>query len=239
MTKTYTLTGMTCMSCVAKVKENLLAVSEIKEVQVSKEDSSVILNMTENIALNTLQTALGGSTSKYNISNIAPVLPIEPSVSWLTTYKPILIIFGFITGISIITATVNAEFSYMKFMNNFMAGFFLTFSFFKLLDVKSFANSYAMYDIVASKIKAYGFAYPFIELALGIAFLIQFNPLITNVVTLTVMTIGIIGVLKSVSKKQKIQCACLGSVFNLPMSTVTIIEDALMIAMSAAMLVLM
>jgi hypothetical protein len=50
------------------------------------------------------------------------------------------------------------------------------------------------------------------------------------------MSISIIGVLQSVLNKKKIQCACLGAVFNLPMSTVTIIEDALMIAMSGLML---
>ena len=118
----------------------------------------------------------------------------------------------------------------------FMAGFFLTFSFFKMLDLKGFAESYSMYDIVAKKVKAYGFMYAFIELGLGIAYATNFQPLVTNVVTLIVMTVSIIGVLQSVLNKRKIQCACLGAVFNLPMSTVTIIEDALMIAMSAIML---
>jgi hypothetical protein len=50
------------------------------------------------------------------------------------------------------------------------------------------------------------------------------------------MGVSIIGVLQSVWNKRKIQCACLGAVFNLPMSTVTVIEDALMIAMSGIML---
>lgn len=53
------------------------------------------------------------------------------------------------------------------------------------------------------------------------------------------MTVSIIGVLQSVLNKRKIQCACLGAVFKLPMSTVTIIEDALMITMSVAMLLIM
>jgi hypothetical protein len=70
---------------------------------------------------------------------------------------------------------------------------------------------------------------------LGIAFLVNFNPLITNSITFIVMSISIIGVLQSVLNKKKIQCACLGAVFNLPMSTVTIIEDALMIVMSGLM----
>jgi hypothetical protein len=51
-----------------------------------------------------------------------------------------------------------------------------------------------------------------------------------------VMSISIIGVLLSVLSKRIIRCACLGSVFNLPMSTITIVEDALMIVMSATMI---
>jgi hypothetical protein len=70
---------------------------------------------------------------------------------------------------------------------------------------------------------------------LGLAYLVNFNPLVTNVLTFTVMSISIVGVLQSVLNKRKIQCACLGDVFKLPMSTVTIIEDALMIAMSGYM----
>ena len=89
-----------------------------------------------------------------------------------------------------------------------------------------------MYDVIAKRIPAWGYIYAFTELALGIAYLINFNPLVTNAVTFIVMSVSIIGVLQSVLNKKKIQCACLGAVFNLPMSTVTIIEDALMIVMS-------
>ena len=112
----------------------------------------------------------------------------------------------------------------------------LVFSFFKMLNLKGFAESYVMYDVVAKRLPAWAYIYAFTELALGIAFLINFNPLVTNSLIFIVMSISIIGVLQSVLNKKKIQCACLGAVFNLPMSTVTIIEDALMIAMSAWML---
>ena len=53
------------------------------------------------------------------------------------------------------------------------------------------------------------------------------------------MTVSIIGELQSVLNKRKIKCAYLEEVFNLPMSTITIIEDALMIVMSAVMLITM
>jgi hypothetical protein len=93
-----------------------------------------------------------------------------------------------------------------------------------------------MYDIVAKQWPGWGYIYPFVELLLGIAFLTGFQPMVTNTVTLIVMGVSIIGVLQSVLHKRKIKCACLGDVFNLPMSTITIIEDALMIGMSAFML---
>jgi len=94
-----------------------------------------------------------------------------------------------------------------------------------------------MYDIIARKWNAWGYIYAFTELALGIAFLTGYNPVITNTVTLMIMSISLIGVLQSVLNKRKIRCACLGAVFNLPMSTITILEDALMITMSGIMLI--
>ena len=52
-----------------------------------------------------------------------------------------------------------------------------------------------------------------------------------------VMSLSIIGVLQSVLNKKQIRCACLGDIFNLPMSTITIIEDGLMIVMGIIMLI--
>ena len=108
-----------------------------------------------------------------------------------------------------------------------------------MLDLNGFADSYAMYDIVAKKIRQWGYIYAFVELALGLAYATNFQPVIVNYITLAVMSVSIIGVLQSVLNKRKIKCACLGAVFNLPMSTVTIIEDALMISMSIAMIIYM
>jgi len=236
MTHTYKLTGMTCGSCEAKVKSSLIMLPNVTEVEVSKDNQSATITMDKHIALSTFQNALD---KKYSITAMEHNETAEQAKSWLATYKPILLIFAYITTIAIIAATHQNQFHWMQAMNIFMAGFFLTFSFFKMLDLKGFAESYSMYDIVAKKVIAWGYVYAFIELGLGIAYATNFQPLVTNIVTLVVMTISIIGVLQSVLNKRKIQCACLGAVFNLPMSTVTIIEDALMIAMSGIMLITM
>jgi hypothetical protein len=163
----------------------------------------------------------------------------EGSIPWWITYKPILLIFGYILGITLLIETYHDGFNWSNWMNNFMAGFFLVFSFFKMLNLKGFAESYFSYDVIARRWMGWGYVYAFIELALGLAFLFHFEPLLTNAVTLIVMSVSIIGVLQSVLNKRKIKCACLGAVFNLPMSTVTIVEDALMIVMSGIMLISM
>ncbi len=207
----------------------------VTRVEVSKEAQSATISMEKHIPLGSFQKVLA---EKYQISAIEHNETTELARSWLATYKPILLLFGYISTLAFIAGLQHSTFHAMQAMNVFMAGFFLSFSFFKLLDLKGFADSYAMYDILARKFRGWGFLYPFAELLLGLAYATGFQPLLTNSITLLIMTISIIGVLKSVLNKQKIRCACLGAVFNLPMSTVTIIEDALMIMMSAVMIYL-
>jgi len=226
---------MTCTGCESKVKSSLLALPNMISAEVSKEQSSATLTMEKHIALADLQDALGGSKAKYQLSALAHNEIAEEAKSFFSTYKPVLLLFAYISLISFSLSGQN----WMLFMRIFMAGFFLSFSFFKLINLKGFAESYSMYDLVAKQFKPWGYMYAFIELGLGIAFAVNFNPLVTNWVTLVVMSVSIIGVLQSVLQKKKIQCACLGAVFNLPMSTLTIMEDLMMIAMSAAMLMLM
>ena len=153
-----------------------------------------------------------------------------------TTYKPLLLIFLFIAATTAIVSIDNGKIDVMLWMQYFMAGFFIVFSFFKFLNLTGFAESYAMYDILAKRVKAYGLVYPFIELILGVAYLTGFEPTITYIATICIMGFSSIGVIQSVLDKKKIRCACLGAVFNLPMSMVTIIENLIMVLMALIML---
>jgi hypothetical protein len=160
--------------------------------------------------------------------------------SWLATYSPLLLILAYILGASLLVQIGMdgmAGVTTADTMRYFMAGFFLVFSFFKLLDIGAFANAYSAYDLLASRWHGWGMLYPFVELALGMAYLAHFNPLLTHWVTIIVMGFSAIGVIRTVASKTQIQCACLGTVFKLPMSTVTIVEDVGMVAMAAVMLV--
>lgn len=162
---------------------------------------------------------------------------IEEDTTKFKALMPLVIIFIYLMGFVTLSEIHRGEFNFMLSMNNFMGGFFLIFSFFKFLNLRGFADAYSIYDIIAKKWHGYGFLYPFIELFLGISYLYGLFPKTTNIITLLVMLISSIGVIQSVLKKNKIQCACLGTVFNLPMTTVTIIEDLLMVTMAAIMLI--
>lgn len=234
MVHTYHITGMTCANCEATVKSALQSIENVTNVTVSREDHTATITMEKHIALATFQKAL---PEKYRITAPHHDEKTEQAKGWLETYKPILLIFFYITLVTLLIQWKTPNFDGMQWMRHFMSGFFLVFSFFKLLNLKGFAESYVMYDVLAKRFPGWAYIYAFTELGLGIAFLLNFNPLLTNSVTFVVMSISIVGVLQSVLNKRKIQCACLGAVFNLPMSTVTIIEDALMIAMSGYMLI--
>ena len=238
MTHNYNISGMTCGSCVAKVKSELLKIGDITEVNVQLTAPQATINMQKHIAVETLQGAIK-KAGNFTISQIAEHKDHQAketsSSSWFATYKPIFILFAYIMGISLLVEASRGFLSWEEWMQNFMAAFFLSFSFFKILNLKAFADSYSSYDIIAKQWKGWGYIYAFTELALGIAFLLRWNPLLTNGLAFVVMSVSIIGVLQSVLNKKKIRCACLGAVFNLPMSTITIIEDALMIAMSGIM----
>jgi hypothetical protein len=157
----------------------------------------------------------------------------EAERGFFETYRPILLVFGYILGATLLVEFAAGGFDWMRWMRHFMAGFFLVFSFFKMLDVPAFAASYSSYDIVARRWLGWGYAYPFVELALSVLFLLNFQPVLTNWLTLAVMGISTVGVAQSLLKKRRFQCACLGAVFNLPMSHITLFEDLLMVGMAA------
>ena len=241
MSATYQLSGLHCGACVAKVTKALQPLASA--IEVSLHPQQVVLEGSRS-TIAELQAALN-LAGKYEISALVsePALT-EPTLtepSWLATYYPLLLIVAFILGGSILVqlgmqSKGQSIWSVSETMRYFMAGFFLVFSFFKLLDLKAFASAYQSYDLLAARWPTWGLIYPFAELALGVAYLTNWMPTLTNSATLIIMGFSAIGVVRAVVLKSKIQCACLGTVFKLPMSTVTIVEDLGMVLMAAVML---
>lgn len=241
MTHTYSLQGLTCDNCVAKVKAALEGVNGITNADVRLQPMQATVAMSTHVATPVLAKAVAAAgnftLSEHAMHAPAHVAPNDPVVA-TGSYKPIYLIFGYVAGTATLVQLAAGGFDPMAWMGHFMAGFFLVFSFFKMLDVRGFAAGYATYDVIARRIPAYGVVYPFIELSLGIAYLLWPQSPATNAITFVVMGVSTIGVVQQVLKKSQFQCACLGTIFKLPLSKVTLVEDLLMVAMSGAMLLL-
>ncbi len=235
-------TNLRCEACVNSIRPVLDAAAGIKSwrADVSVPDKLLTLEG-EDILRERVAELL--AQAGYRVLD---ELPTEPPATPThheppeekTSYFPLALIVAYILGVVALVEVTAGEFDATRAMMNFMAGFFLVFSFFKLLNVSAFADSYQMYDLIAARSRPYALAYPFIELALGVAYLLRIEPTATNAVTLVIMLIGTAGVLRTILARRKVKCACLGAVFNLPMSYVTLAEDGLMALMAAGMLVM-
>lgn len=158
--------------------------------------------------------------------------PSNPA-SGFKAYYPLLLILLYITGVTLLNQLHAPQMQWQSWMHQWMAGFFLVFSAFKFLDLRGFVEGYATYDLLAQRFSVYGWLYPFLELALGILYLTQWFPHFTNYFTILLMGFSSLGVINSLRKKQKLHCACLGTLLNVPLSTVTLLEDLIMIILAA------
>ncbi len=237
----YAVDGMHCQSCVAKVGDALRSVPGVTTAEVSLEKKRAAVVSDSPVDQAVLRSAVA-KAGDYTLKPVAPEPTTDsPEVIDSTPKEslyPLFLIVGYILGAVLLIAYATDGWRVEPIMRHFMAGFFLVFSFFKLLDLRGFVSAFRMYDIPARAFEPWAWAYPFVELALGVAYLMNFAPVVTNIVTLVIMLVGAAGVLRSLLRKQQIRCACLGTALNLPMTKVTLVEDLTMAAMAAAMLVM-
>ncbi len=239
MQHTYSLSGMHCASCVQKIQSALANVPGVQLAQVTLDPPQAVVTMERHIPVERLDAAVR-QAGNYQLSepeSAAAAMP-APAESSQTTYFPLFLLLAYLIGLVVIRQLLAPTWNWTEAMADFMGGFFLVFSFFKLLDLRAFAAAYSSYDVIAKRWLTYGYIYPFLELGLGAAYFARLNPFVTNIATLALMLVSLIGVIQTLAAKRKIRCACLGTVFNLPMSTITLIEDGGMAAMAAAMLMI-
>ncbi|WP_343768882.1 heavy metal translocating P-type ATPase [Gangjinia marincola] len=243
MINTYHIQGMTCNGCRTDVEQRLNAVEGVTKAQVVLETEEATITMDSHIATEKLQQALPKKytitqkqevTPKSEIPSSSPVLAQEEK-SKLSQLAPLLLILFYIASASILMH--REEWGLTEIMLDFMGLFYIVFSFFKLLDLKGFPDSFRMYDPLAKRVPVYAKIYPFIESALGLMFLFRFELLIALIATILILGITTIGVTKTLLDKKSIQCACLGTALKLPMTEATFIENAIMIVMAGIMLV--
>lgn len=132
----------------------------------------------------------------------------------------------------------NGSVGLSEFLRYFMGVFFVVFASFKLAGYQMFKEMFAGYDVIAKRSKQYAAAYPFVELALGIAYLANMLPYTRDIITFAVMAVSSIGVFQEIRRRSGIHCACLGNVIKLSLSTVSLVENVGMGVMALVMLIL-
>lgn len=215
------VTGMTCGSCVAKIEHALDGSSGVEHVHVDLKQGTVMVSGGAALSRDALESAI--RSAGFGVEG-------GPAVQ-ASSFTPLLV------AVSLIGLGSLASGGADGFMAKFMGGFFLVFGGLKLLDLGGFAAAYAKYDLLAARLPAYGWMYPVVEVVLGLAYLATPEWMGLHAITFVLMTFSALGVIRALRRGEQLTCACMGTAFNLPMTTVTIVEDLGMAAMAGAMLV--
>ena len=230
------ISGMTCEGCRSSVKNKLSTLDGVDKVQVDLTKGQAVIYSKNPVSLLLIKETL---PSKYSLIkeeniNLDTHGDITIKASKIKQLKPLFIILVYIFIASILLNYKNWNSS--NAMLDFMGLFYIIFSFFKILDIKGFSMSFRMYDPLAKQAPIYGYIYPFIEVILGMMFLIRFEVNTALILTVIVLGITTIGVTQTLISKRSIKCACLGTTLNLPMTEATFIENALMIIMAFSLI---
>lgn len=170
----------------------------------------------------------------HKTTNSVKELHVVPQ-STLRKLVPLLSMFVAIALLTVGTMAIKQDYSSMTGMMYMMAYFFLVFGVFKLTNLQGFADAYTTYDLLAQKSKTYALSYPFIEIGLGVLYFFSLGGIYRDLFTFILMSIGTIGVWKALQNKDEIPCACLGTVFSVPMTKVTLFENLFMALMALYM----
>ena len=232
----YKIDGMTCNGCVSSVAEQLTLIKGVSHVEVDLAKEEARISMAEHIPLQILKSSI---SDEYSISEKSEgettnlIETVEVTSKW-RQLQPLFLIFFYLFAAAFLLNFRNWDSNEAMF--DFMGLFFIVFSFFKLLDLKGFPDSFRMYDPLAKVLPVYSWIYPFIEVVLGLMFLMRIQLSTALIATLVILGITTIGVAKTLLDKKSIRCACLGTALKLPMTEATFIENTIMLVMAGTLL---
>ncbi|MBC7498091.1 hypothetical protein H7170_00445 [Candidatus Gracilibacteria bacterium] len=159
------------------------------------------------------------------------------TVEKLSSLLPLYLLLMAILVLSIVLTSIFPSNTFMMYL---MGTWFLSFGIFKLIDIRSFAKSFAQYDIIARAWHGYGYIFPFVEIGIGLIYILNTGMIFMteiNLITLVVSLLGIISAYQIITTGKVVVCACMGTYWKLPMTKVTLIENLAMFLMVLYMLI--
>lgn len=144
------------------------------------------------------------------------------------SYQPVIVVFGTALLLALVTRT--GLMGFMGFSLSLLACL-------KLMDLRSFVDGFRQYDLLAARFAAYGWAYPVMELGVGLAFLAGVFMLPMAAIAVFIGVLGAVSITKAVYIDQlDLDCACVGGNYDVPLGFVSFTENAVMAGMGAAIL---
>ncbi|MFN3926719.1 MAG: glutaredoxin family protein [Pseudanabaenaceae cyanobacterium] len=106
----------------------------------------------------------------------------------------------------------------------------------KLMDINSFVESFAKYDLITQRWRVYGRLYPFLELAIALGLLSGLGSVAVGWSSLLMGSIGSGSVIQAVWIDQKsLTCACVGGNTKAPLGVISLTENLAMAIMGLVM----
>lgn len=233
MTQQFYIKGMHCDGCQGKLTRVLLAMPGVASARIDLDSGKTVVETNSNIAMDVFAEKVK-ATGHYSLELTSPG-------AWsifkkkVKTFRPLIIVFAVIIAWTIIHQSI-VGYEFHSAMLDFMGAFFLIFGGLKVVNWKNFVESYRTYDPLAKVNKLYAYAYPAIEIYLGISFTFRlFSLTVADFLTVIILGIATVGIINVLDKETPVKCACLGGFFNIPITLVTVLENMLMIVMAVSM----
>lgn len=145
------------------------------------------------------------------------------------SYTPVIAVFG-VAALICLALSLDG----MAFMGMALSILALL----KLMDLAGFVIGFEKYDLLTQVLKPYAWAYPFIELLLGLSFLSHIALPISGIVSLLIGLLGAVSVFKAVYiDKLELNCACIGGNSKAPLGVVSLSEYGMMVLMGIMLLI--
>ena len=144
------------------------------------------------------------------------------------------ILIGILIVSSLLTFIRGIELN--RFLADFMAVFFITFAAFKFNDIENFAHAYRSYDILAQRIRPWGYLFPFLEAFMGFWYLLSEGPNSLNLLAMLVTGVAVYGAYREVKKKSRFEHTYYDGLIRLPLARVGLVENATMFVLATLML---
>ncbi len=157
-------------------------------------------------------------------------------LSTIRPYYRLLILACIVLAGSVLGALQSATF-WDTWMRLFMGLYLVSFGLLQTVSLQKTAAMLRQYDPLAQKIAPYGYVLPLLLLLLGMLFLADKAMLVAAVVALLVAGITLTGVVKTMTAKKTVRCACLGTVIDVHVGWVTFVENAIMVGMALLMII--